>query len=368
MSRPRLGRTALAAAPTGPYAGARHMSMRGRAAALWLRAGVLLLAAMPLLPADHTVRHPGLDDRLDGVSVSGTETGCVDGAALPPGLSLLAAALRTWPIEAVRVPLNEDCWLGINGVRTGGRDYRHLVDGYVRGLERDYVVILELHWSAPGSARATAQQRMPDADHAPDFWASVAREFRGDRWVMFEPFNEPRPPSWECWRDGCPMSGHYERENYRRPVPGTWQAAGMAALVAAIRGAGATQPILLDGIERANDLSEWLRFRPAGGSLIASWHLYPGYPCNDAACWASMLAGLGGQRVLATEVGEADDDCSAHFVARLVPWLEARGIGYLAWSFNPWNTCSYGVVADDRGTPSPGYGRWMFDHLSARRG
>jgi hypothetical protein len=334
------------------------------AAGRTLRLGALLVACAPLLLAAHARAHPRVDDRLDGVNVSGTETACVDGPALPPGQAALVAALRTWPIQAVRVPLNEDCWLGINGVATGGEDYRAVVRDYVRGLERDYVVVLELHWSAPGSARASAQQRMPDADHSIAFWASVASEFRADRWVLFEPFNEPDPPSWACWRDGCEMRSHYERQNYGRPVRGAWQAAGMAELVAAIRSAGAGQPILLDGAGRGNDLSGWSAYAPRDPALIAAWHLYPGYPCADTACWRSTVDGLGRQRVLATEVGEADDDCSAHFVADLVPWLEGRGIGYLAWSFNPWATCSYGVLADDRGTPAPGYGRWMFDHLT----
>ena len=340
------------------------MSRSRRAAGLTLRLGLLLLAASPMLQGGRTSWHPGVYDRLDGVSVSGTETHCVDGSAAPPVLPFLAAALRSWPVNAVRVPLNEDCWLGINGVRTGGEDYRAVVRDYVRGLERDYVVIVELHWSAPGAVRATAQQPMPDADHAIAFWADVAREFRADPWVLFEPFNEPDPPSWACWRDGCLQGIYYEHGDYRRPVPSAWHAAGMAALVAAIRGAGARQPILLDGIERANDLSRWEQYRPDDPALVAAWHLYPGYPCSAEPCWQAMLDGLGRERVLATEVGEADERCSAHFVERLVPWLEDRGMGYLAWSFNPWGSCSYEVIADDLGTPSPGYGRWMFDHLS----
>jgi endoglucanase len=337
-----------------------------RVAGVTLRLGVLLLAVSPMFQGVRGASgHPGVSDRLDGVSVSGTESQCVDGPALPPGHQTLAAALRTWPIDAVRVPLNEDCWLGINRVQTGGEDYRSAIGDYVRGLERDYVVILELHWSAPGSVRATAQQPMPDADDSIAFWASVASRFRGDRWVLFEPFNEPAPPSWECWRDGCLLEATFVRQNYRRPVRSAWHAAGMAALVAAIRGAGARQPILLDGIGGGNDLSGWARYVPVDPDLVAAWHLYPGYPCNASDCWRSMVVALGRRRVLATEVGEADDRCSAHFVQRLVPWLEDHGIGYLAWSFNPWGTCSYGVIADDRGTPSPGYGQWMFDHLSA---
>ena len=131
----------------------------------------------------------------------------------------------------------------------------------------------------------------------------------------------------------------------------------------------AGRPYALDGIGRGNDLSGWERFKPEDGALIAAWHAYPGYPCNDVRCWTSMIAGLDEhRRVIATEVGEADEDCSPHFVQQLVPWLEARGIAYLAWSFNHWGSCSYELIADRRGTPSTGYGRWMFDHLSAEHG
>jgi hypothetical protein len=330
------------------------------------RIAILLLAASSLLIASPGARaHPAIDGAMDGVSISGSETACVHGGALPPGQGLLVAALRRWPIEAVRVPLNEDCWLGIAGARTGGEAYRSVIRDYVRGLERDYVMILELHWSAPGAVLASAQQRMPDADHSIAFWSDVAREFRNDPWVVFEPFNEPRPPTWACWRDGCALNSYYENANYRRPVRGTWEAAGMAALVHAIRGAGAAQAILLDGAGEANDLSEWERYRPPGHDLVAAWHAYPGYPCNAAACWDATVGAVAArERVIATEVGEADDDCSPHFVQALVPWLEARHIGYLAWSFNDWGSCSYELVSDRRGTPSFGYGQWVFDHLT----
>ncbi|HXM58320.1 MAG TPA: hypothetical protein VOB72_23165, partial [Candidatus Dormibacteraeota bacterium] len=82
------------------------MSRLRRAAAATLRTGVLAVAVVPLLLGSRVSWHPSVGDRLDGVSISGAETACVDGGALPPDAPTLLAALRTWPIKAVRMPLN----------------------------------------------------------------------------------------------------------------------------------------------------------------------------------------------------------------------------------------------------------------------
>src|SRR5215472_9467833 len=122
------------------------MARLPRRAGLAFRIAILLLSASPLLAAWRSgPAHPTIAGAMDGVSISGSETQCVHGAALPPGQAGLVVALRTWPIDAVRVPLNEDCWLGIHGTRTGGEAYRSVIRDYVRGLEQSYVVILELH-------------------------------------------------------------------------------------------------------------------------------------------------------------------------------------------------------------------------------
>ena len=54
---------------------------------------------------------------------------CVHGGQVfdGPADSTSVQAMAAWHINAVRVPLNEDCWLGINGVSVGER--RRLPDG-----------------------------------------------------------------------------------------------------------------------------------------------------------------------------------------------------------------------------------------------
>src|SRR5258706_12157021 len=56
--------------------------------------------------------------RLLGVNRSGGEYMCVQGHGIWDGPADAASiqAMLTWKINAVRIPLNEDCWLAINGV------------------------------------------------------------------------------------------------------------------------------------------------------------------------------------------------------------------------------------------------------------
>ncbi len=151
-----------------------------------------LLAALTLIVSgNHLVNGAGKSVRLLGVNRSGLEYACVQGWGFSDGPVDAAsiAAMKTWAINAVRVPLNEDCWLGINGVKAqySGAAYRTFVKGFVARLNAaGLTAILDLHWNAAGSQRATGQQQMPDADHSPAFWSSVARTFRGNRNVIFD--------------------------------------------------------------------------------------------------------------------------------------------------------------------------------------
>src|SRR5262245_24078155 len=56
--------------------------------------------------------------RLLGVNRSGAEFACAQGWGFFDGPSDAASvqAMAAWGINAVRLPMNEDCWLGINGV------------------------------------------------------------------------------------------------------------------------------------------------------------------------------------------------------------------------------------------------------------
>lgn len=295
--------------------------------------------------------------RVLGVNRSGTEYYCVQNRGIFDGPSDDAsiATMASWGINAVRIPLNEDCWLGLNGVnpRFSGLRYQQAIVAYVNRLMLHKLdVIFDLQWVAPGTRLATRLESAPDADHAARFWSSVARQFRGYPGVAYDLFNEPHQISWSCWRDGC-------------VGPDGWRTAGMQQLIDAVRAAGARQPVIAEGLGYAADLSGWLAHRPVdrAGQLVAGWHMYNQSLCSQTSCWDRTVAPLTQHfPVLATEVGETD--CRSVFLGRLLPWADARNIGYLAWTWNP-TGCSIGpaLIRDYAGTPTP-YGAGFLAHIN----
>jgi len=316
----------------------------------------LALAAGIHVSGNHLVDQAGRTVVLHGVNRSGAEYACVQGWGIFDGPvdAGAVAAIAAWHVNAVRVPLNEDCWLGINGVKPqyAGAAYRGAIAGFVSRLNAAGIVaILDLHWNAPGAARATGQQQMPDKSHSIAFWRSVAATFRTNRSVVFDLYNEPHDVSWQCWRDGC----------------GPW--AGMQQLVTAIRATGARQPLMLGGLAWSNDLSEWLRYEPRDPAhqLVASFHLYNFNTCADASCWNATVRPVAARVPVVTgELGE--NDCAHGFIDTYMPWADAAGISYLGWTWDTWN-CSSGpaLISGYDGTPTP-FGAGFEAHLAALHG
>jgi putative cell wall-binding protein len=287
-----------------------------------------------------------------------------------------ASAMAAWGINAVRIPLNQDCWLGADGsprspITVNG--YKTALSAWVSTLNAaGLVVILDLHWTAPAGSTADGQRAMPDAQST-TFWTSVATFFKTSKSVLFETFNEPysrgsHPVSWACWLNGgclVPVA------NDQSPIgTATYPAVGQATLVSAIRATGATQPILLDGLNYANDLTGWLANKPADGQLIASWHNYPGQGCSDAACWNSQIVPVAASvPVIATEFGETDGGST--FMTGFMNWADAHGIGYAPWAW--WVTDSsdgtnanlYSLISNlSTFTPRAPEGTAFHDHLA----
>ena len=327
---------------------------------------------------------------LHGVNRSGTEYKCVQGGNAffeGPVTDESVQAITTWPnVNTVRIPLNESCWLGINGPDALlSESYRTAIKNYVLRLHKyDLIPILELHWVGPGTSTASRLQPMPDADHALAFWADVATTFLDDDGVILEPFNEPFPDgnkdsdaAWACWRDGC-AANQYSNTS-PATVLGTYQAAGMQAIVDAIRGAGSTHVILLGGVQYSNALTQWLAHKPNDplGQLGAAWHLYNFNACVSAACWDVAPAAVAAAvPVVATEIGQ--DDCMGGFITPLMQWLDGKGAGYLAWSWNTGTACTPAsmpgrnnsrawqlVTSYTSGAPNGGYAQTFRDHVAA---
>ncbi|GES03529.1 hypothetical protein Acor_55950 [Acrocarpospora corrugata] len=304
----------------------------------------------------------GATYRLLGVNRSGGEFACIQGNGIWDGPMDQASitAMRTWKIRVVRVPLNEQCWLGVAPVQAqfGGTTYQNAVKAYVNLLIANGITpILEMHWSygqytgnssACSDVNATCQKPMPDAQYAPSFWTGVANAFKGNDAVILDLFNEPYPEratgsaatGWACWKNGGTCPGI------------SYQVAGFQSLVSTVRATGATNIIMIGGLAYSNDLTQWLANKPADplNNLAAFAHIYNFNSCASTACYDSQLAPVAAQVPLAlTEIGQ--NDCAHGFIDTLMTWADAHGVGYLGWTWNTW-PCTSGpaLITDYNGT------------------
>jgi hypothetical protein len=195
---------------------------------------------------NHFVDGAGKTIRLLGVNHPSFEYACEEGYAYDDGNmdAADAAAIASWHATAVRVPLNEDCWLGVNGEPSNFQDPQPplTVAGYRRAVE-----------------------------------------------------NYPnRPVSWECWRSGGCLVPQDNDSVASADDTRLYTAVGMQALVDAIRSTGAHQPIMLGGLNYSNDLTGWLAHEPSdpGVQLAASFHNYQGLGCDTQSCWDAQVAAV----------------------------------------------------------------------------
>lgn len=370
--------------------------------------------------------------RLLGVNVAGIEGVCVqegfqqgstadrpgpvfdfggETATPPPGNVPLPPAsffdaIASWHINAVRIMLNEMCWLGrgrpganpptapIPDAHYDAPAYRQAIIDFANALHaRGIVVQLTLgdnpcpkRWpdqdnapilNPPGSEYSPCDdgdQVGPDADNSIDFWKSVAATFKDDHAAVFDLFNEPHinrhqplvDDRWGCWLDGCTV-----------PAEG-WAMAGVQDLINAIRGTGASNVIAVEGLSYGSDLGAqattdfpadgWLdpKTRPVDKldppQLAASNHIYqdtfdntdPGCPNgSEAACWTYHLTPIAAMVPLITgEFGEWDCDTSSAFMDAYEAWADKLDsapdgtqrapVSYLAWTFNADYGCYQG--------------------------
>jgi endoglucanase len=335
-------------------------------------------ASLPRTVGLHVERNRLVDRgatvRLLGVNHSGTEYACVKGTGIfegPQG-EALTSAITSWHANAVRVPLNEDCWLGLEGLdaRFTGVTYRAEIARFVADLRlRGFYVIIDLHWAAPQGTLADSQLPMADADHAVDFWRSVAETFRADAGIVFDLFNEPfldtiacstssgaSVEPWRCLRDGCVVQ-----------TPLTYRTAGTQAMLDAVRSTSARNIVLVPGLGYSSDLSHWLEYAPRDplGQIAASVHLYNFSGCHDEECFSRRYDAIAtAVPLVAGEIGE--NDCAHAFVDDYMTWADRRGGSYLGWAWNTWD-CNRGpaLITSYDGTPTP-YGEGLRRHLARR--
>ena len=331
---------------------------------------------------NHLMNSAGDVVTLHGADMSGSEFVCAQGwsndpfGGQPEDNSSTFAAMKSWGINVVRIPLNEDCWLGINGVSIGGAAYQGPVIKLVRDLEADgFYVIVDLHWSAPGTQEAGNQNDYPDEDHSPAFWTSVAQNFKSDPGVLFDLYNEPigywianGESEWQCLWQGCEVTESMTGSNAYTPGV-DWQTAGFDQLTSDIRNAGASNVIMAGCMGWAENCSGWTD-ASGDSNTVMSWHAYPQSGDDPSAdqtgYWNPTIAPIAAKYPVV--IGETGDSTSppTSFLSALLPWADSHGISYLAWTWNAWSNSSNVLVTSmTAGTPTAGEGVCFKAHLAA---
>jgi len=330
---------------------------------------------------NHLINQNGETVHLIGFGAMGSELTCVTSSSAsfddPNALTTTPRNMKAWgaAVNIARIPLNEDCWLGINGVARGGTAYQNDIIAFVNNLHGSGMYAeLDLHWNAPGTTLASGQQVMADYDHSIAFWQSVAAAFENDPAVTFNLYNEPHDVSWPCWSAGGSSCVY------------GFQIAGMAQLIQAIRGVEGTgwhHPVVVAGLGWSNDLSGWLTNLPADSANqeIAGIHTYDdgaggasGCPADSGGVWnenncATAIFGAikAAYPIIFSEIGDLSaGGCTySTFLNAAFTWMDANGDGYEPWAWAPTsNGCDTPpLLSDWSGTPSSTYGTGTQTHM-----
>ena len=344
--------------------------------------------------------------QLRGANTSGAENSPVQGYPIwtdggyttsngQPPWSLMAS----WGMNAVRIPLNSTSWLNINGGDPTNGSYPAEISSAVANAQAaGLYVILDLHWDAPGSSQALAQNCMLSSDNGIAFWKSVASYFMNNPGVIFEAFNEPYVFDPAYSGNGCfPGLGNYYQAIAQNPTnPGNlvladggsatinfstgtkqsldWTSAGYQQVINTIRATGATNIILVGGQNYTDDLM-WITGYPPSDPLQqigAAWHMYQGgWPflpyeqTNAQLSPSSMIAGITalGIPVVITETQQSPDNT---WLGHILPYADSNGFGVIYWCFDPWG--SDDLISNGSGTPTTAgltYQKWLKSHTTS---
>ena len=324
---------------------------------------------------------------LRGVDRAGTEYMCAQGNGITDGPSGSSefAPMVSWKINSVFIGLNEDCWLGINGVKSqyGGQNYINAIKAEVSAAEANGLFpVVAFFWGDPGSELANSsddpngggQPALPDNDHAPLFWEEVADTFKSDPNVIFRLQEEPHPAgnssgssAWTCWSQGdvqySPSSvnafgtaptptgnvSHCNEKSTNNSI--SYSTVGMQSLLNIIRGTGATNVVQVPGVQYANMMACTTGGSPtscgflqpgvrvtdtlATPQLMADVDVYPDYnPCNSTSCYSATYGPVIAQ--MPFEAGETGIQSNTTKVDQFLSWMDTQNSGYYAWAWDTW--------------------------------
>ncbi len=303
----------------------------------------------------------------DGLEFECTGDPAMDSAHLAflgPGTS--GSGGTYWWGNTVRLPLSEGFWFhGDAQAQCTAAQYQALVKTVVDNLTALKLnVVLALMWVDAGGtvSGSGAGYQLPDADSVL-FWQSVAGIYKSYSNVLFELYNEPHPPTWSCWAAGCAIND----TDTHPPAVYSYQGVGMQALVDAVRGTGATNVVLIAGMNWGFDLSQSQQaaylITDSGNNLAYDTHPY-NYPGKQSTDWDTAFGFLTATSpVMSLESG--DYTCTTSYMAPLLAYFDAHSMSWVGWAwYTGGSVCSYPeVISDWQGTPAPSMGTLEYDSL-----
>jgi endoglucanase len=322
--------------------------------------------------------------RIRGLNKSGTDYACYNvnngGYGFADTTASLVqstlTAMATWKSNAVRIPINPDCWLGTHASlkpEYSGTNYQNAINNWVNLIIANKMIpVFDVHVDRTTDGLPAHEiVQMPSMDVAVPFWTSAANYFKDRTEVIFELYNEPHPmnnagttAAWVCWRDGgagCSGASGSQGMIYND------NAAGMQDLVDTVRATGATNLLLLGGIRYSNYLDQWLAHKPTDplNNIAAVWHIYPDPNLIDTrAEYDSTVAPVAAQYpVVTTEFG--DHNCTPSEIAEMLDFMEDNAIHMMAWTWNTWGTpCSgqLSLITNQFSDSPTQWGQYIRDH------
>lgn len=161
--------------------------------------------------------------------------------------------IKNWGSNVIRLDLNQNFWFS-SGPATQMGSYKQIINAIVYyAIQDDMAVILDLHWVTDGG-----QSPMANKDSI-RFWQEVASDYKAFGTVLFELFNEPEGIDQNTWLNG------------------NNQYAGYQQLYDAVRGTGAENICIVNGLNWGYDLSFVNEsFKVTGNNIV-----YGSHPYND---------------------------------------------------------------------------------------
>ena len=132
--------------------------------------------------------------------------------------------------------------------------------------------------------------------------------------MIFNLTNEPEfaaDSKWSCYPNGGCSTKGLPNSRSKSGNSYCWTVQGTQSVVTAIRDTGATNPIIIAGINYSNQLDHWLSYVPTDPlkQIIAGVHIYfDSIAREDPTCWSSQLGAIqaAGYPVVVDETGEFD--------------------------------------------------------------